>query len=213
MRPRLASAAILALALPILAARKPKLPLPAAQYPFHDTHAADHVTIAAEPGDTKQTRPDTRLDYFDNLMLPIRVIVTNDADEPLSLDEARIHFIAADLTVVPAATLDDLQRRLAGIKSATGTKVPLPLPLPPITIHHDIDKKIQDDDTDFGFQTTTVKPHTTVAGYLYYDMEGLDRPPLDHATLELRRLRFTTSNRVLENFEIPLKPSETDAKH
>jgi hypothetical protein len=62
------------------------------------------------------------------------------------------------------------------IKGATGTKVPLPLPIPiPITTgKKNVDKKILDDDNDFGFQTTTVQPHTTVAGYLYYDMQDLD---------------------------------------
>ena len=189
--------------------RKPKLPLPAAQYPMHITH--DGVTIAAEPGDTKEARPDTRLDYFAHGLLPIRVIVTNESTEPVSLDDARIHFIAADDTDLPAATPDDMERRFFTMKSATGTKLPLDLPIPITIGKKDFQKKIQQDDDDFGFKTTTIAPHTTVAGYLYYDIQDLPAPPLGHAYLQLRRVRFATSNRVIENFEIPLTPMPRNA--
>jgi hypothetical protein len=188
--------------------RQPPPPLPAQQYPMHDEHTLEHVTIAAEPGDTKATRPDTRLDYFAHDLLPVRVIVTNDSDFALTLDDARIHLIAGDNTNLPAATDDELQRRMFTVKSATGSKIPLPLPIP-IPITHgksNIDKKILQDDDDFGFQTTTVKPHTTVAGYLFYDIADLPRPVLDHATLELRKVRIAATNQALDSFEIPLHP-------
>jgi hypothetical protein len=185
--------------------RKPTPPLPAGQYPMHITH--EGVTIAAEPGDTKDARPDTRLDYFGHGLLPIRVIVTNDSAEPVNLDDARIHFIAADDTDLPAATSDDLERRLFTMKGATGTKLPLDLPIPITVGKKDVQKKIQQDDDDFGFKTTTIAPKTTAAGYLYYDIQDLPAPPLTHAYLQLRQVRFATSNRVIENFEILLHPS------
>jgi hypothetical protein len=188
--------------------RKPKPPLPAQQYPFHDTHDKEHVTIAAEPGDTKETNPATRLDYADHGFMPMRVIVTNDSDQPLTLDEARIHFVPADNTVVLAATDEELQRRMFSTKSATGTKIPMPMPLPPITIHHKpVDKQILADDEDFGFKTTTVAPHTTVAGYLFYDTRDVDDPVLLNANLELRKVRFANGGPYLDTFEIPLKPA------
>ena len=191
--------------------RKPPPPLSAQDYPMHDAHELERVTIAAEPGDTKETRPNTRLNYFDHDMMPIRIIVTNDSEFALTLDDARIHLITGDETIVPAATDDDLQRRMVTLGSAKGTKIPLPMPLPPITVHHDIDKKIIDDENDFGFQTTTIKPHSTVAGYLFYDMQGLDPPVLAKATLELRKVRFAISNKALDSFEISLSPTAKDA--
>ncbi len=186
--------------------RKLTPPLPAQQYPLHETHANEHLTIAAEPGDTKATAPNTRLDYYSHGFLPIRVIVTNDSDLAVNLDDARIHLIAADGSSIPAATDDDLQRGMFTLKSATGRKVPLPLPVPiPITTgKSDIDKKVLADDNDFSFQTTTVAPHTTVAGYLFYDINNLDAPILDHATLELRKVRLASTNKILDTFEIPL---------
>jgi hypothetical protein len=193
--------------------RKPTPPLPAAQYPMHDTHAGEQVTIAAEPGDTKRTQPNTRLDYYDRDMMPIRVIVTNDSSRTLTLDDARIDFIAADNAKIPAATDDDLNRRLFEMKQVKGTKIPLPAPLPTLTIHHKpIDTKILADDHDFGFTTTTVPPHSTVAGYLFYDMQGLDTPPLKNATLELREVRWAgphgSDGDALDSFEIPLEPGD-----
>jgi len=193
-------------------ADKPRQPKPARsahEYEMQDSHEKELVTIAAEPGDTKDTRPDFRLDYFGHDMMPIRVIVTNDSEFAVNLDDARIHFITADNAVIPAATEDELQRRLFTIKSATGSKTPLPLPIP-IPITHGksaVDKKILADEDDFGFATTTVKPHTTVSGYLFYDVQGLPEPPLAHATLELRKVRFAATGKVLDSFEIPLRPS------
>jgi len=198
-------ALLLLLILPAHAERKPKPPLPAGQYSMHVEHQG--VIIAAEPGDAKDVRPDTRLDYFSRGLMPIRVIVTNNSTEPVNLDDARIHFIASDDTMVPAATADDIERKFFTEKSAIGTRLPLDFPIPITVGKKDFQKKIKQDDDDFGFKTTTVAPHTTVAGYLYYDMEGLPSPPLTKAYLQLRQVRFATSNRVIENFEIPLHPS------
>jgi hypothetical protein len=198
--------------------RKPPPPQPAQTYPMHDTHPQEQVTIAAEPCDTKPLTPDFRLDYLAHGMMPIRVIVTNDSGQPLTLDDARIHLISANNDNLRAATLDDLQRRLFSLKSATGHKVPLPLPIPvPITTgKQNVDKKILDDDRDFSFQTTTVPPHSTVAGYLFYDVQGLtdnaSTSALTHATLELRKVRFAarpnSSAEYLDSFEIPLSPTK-----
>jgi hypothetical protein len=193
-------------------ARKPTPPQPAETYDMHQT--LGRVTVAAEPGDTKETRPDTRLDYYAHGLLPVRVIVTNDTDTPLTLDEARIHLISATNDSIPAATPEEIQRRMVTLKSATGTKVPLPLPIPvPVTVgKKNVDKKIIDDDNDFGFQTTTVQPHATVAGYLYYDINDLDAPALLHATLELRKVRTLGANGdYMESFEIPLHPTVVPA--
>jgi hypothetical protein len=205
----------LALVLPSAHADKPRKPtpaLPAAQYPLHDAHPAEHVTVAAEPCDTKETTPNTRLDYLHHGFLPIRVIVTNDSDAPLTLDDARIQFITADQNVIPAATDDELQRRLFSSKSAAPTHIPLPAPIPSINIKHKpVDRQIIADDQDFGFKSTTIAPHSTAAGYLYYDIRALDEPVLDHAQLELRRVHPEGSTKDLFTFDIPLQPAKPTA--
>jgi len=201
-------AMLLALAVPARAdkPRKPKPALPAAQYPCHDSH--NNITVAAEPGDIKDTEPNTRLDYAHHGFLPIRVIITNDSDQALTLDDARIHFISAHNDTVQAATDDELQRRMFSRKYVSDSHIPMPAPIPSIPIHHaQVDKQILADDTDFGFASTTIAPHTTAAGYLYYDVRDLDDPVLDHATLEVREVRFASTNKEIDSFEISLKPT------
>lgn len=193
-------------------ARKVKAPLPAKQYPMHDEHAKEKVTIAAEPGDTKETEPDTRLDYFHHGFMPVRIIVTNDGDVAISLEDARIHFVAGDNTVIPAATDEELERRLFSKKSSQ-TTIPMPMPIPSITIHHPpVDQKIVADEHDFGFATTTVPPHETVAGYLYYDTRNIDDPVLSHAEIEVRSVHPVGSTKEFYAFEIPLHPTAEAVK-
>lgn len=192
-------------------ARKPKPALPAAQYPLHETHGK--ITVAVEPGDIKDALPDTRLDYSHHGFLPVRIIVTNDSDQAINLDDARIKFISADSAVIQAATDEELERRMFSKKSAAGTRIPLPMPFPSPTIHHQpVDKQILADDTDFGFKTTTIAPHTTESGYLFYDTRDLDDPVLEKATMEVRQVRESSSNKQLESFLIALKPSPEPPK-
>ena len=209
LRPTLAptlSAATLALAflstlINSASAEKKEAPpvKPASQYAAFDTHPNEHVTIAAEPCTDSRDCNFFRLPYADHALIPVRVIITNDSDAALTLDDVRIQFISANNDKIPAATLDDINRRLFSTRDAIGTKIPLV----PITIHHaPIDKKVTEDDNDFGFQTTTVKPHSTLAGYLFYDVRELDDPPLKSAELYVKMIH-TADKKDLFPFTIP----------
>ncbi len=205
---------ILTLALPLAAhgdkPRKVPPPLPAAQYPAHDTH--EQITIAADPGDTKDSAPRTRIDYLSHGFMPIRIIVTNDSSQPLSLDEARILLVPANNSAENAASQDELERGTSSV-GKEGKKTPLPGPLPPIT-HHDkpVDSQIAADDNDFGFKSSTIAPHSTAAGWLYYDIRDLDRPPLKGASVEVRKVRWAGTNHPLDTFEILLQPATSQSQ-
>ena len=186
---------------PVYAADKTAPPAKAAgEYAAHDSHPNEHVTVAAEPCDDSRNCAFFRLNYNDHGLLPIRVIVTNDSDHPLSLDDARMQFISADNEKLPAATPDEINRRLFTIKNARGTKIPIV----PITVHHPVDKKILDDDHDFGFKSTTVPPHSTLAGYLIYDVKQLDEPVMAHAELYVKMVHTADTKQELFGFSIPL---------
>jgi hypothetical protein len=205
--------ATLTLALPLAAhADKPRKvppPLPAAQYAAHDTH--EQITIAADPGDTKDTAPHTRIDYLGHGFMPIRIIVTNDSSQPLSLDDARILLVPANSSAENAASQEELERGTSSTRNE-GKKTPLPGPLPPITHHaKPVDNQIAEDDNDFGFKSSTIAPHSTAAGWLYYDIRELDRSPLKGATIEVRKARWAATNKPLDTFEIPLQPADTAA--
>jgi len=174
-------------------------PKPASEYAAFDTHPDEHVSIAADPCDDAKQCSYFRLPYLQHALLPIRVIVTNDSDQALSLDEARMQFISANNDKIPAATEDDINRRLFTMHSAQGTKIPII----PITVHHPVDKKITQDDDDFGFKGTTVNAHSTLAGYLFYDIEDLDDPALRHAELYVKMVRTLDGKHELFAFTIP----------
>jgi hypothetical protein len=171
----------------------------AAQYPAYEAHPDEHVTIAADPCDDPKQCSFFRLQYIQHGLLPIRVVITNDSDHALALDDARMQFISANSDKIPAATEDDINRRLFTIKSAEGTKIPII----PITIHHPVDKKIVQDDNDFGFKTTTVQPHSTLAGYLFYDVKDLDEPALAHAEFYVKMIHTVDGKLELFSFSIP----------
>lgn len=173
---------------------------PANQYAAFDAHPNEHVTIAAEPCDDPKDCSFFRLPYIQHGFIPIRVIITNDGDMALSLEEVRIQFISANRDVIPAALDDDINRRLFSTKNAKGTKIPMI----PITVHHaPVDKKITQDENDFGFQGTVVNAHSTLAGYLFYDVRGLDDPPLKGAEIYVKMIHTLDGQKELFAFSIP----------
>jgi len=173
---------------------------PASQYPANDAHADEHVTIAAEPCDDARQCSFFRLSYLEHGLLPVRVIITNDGDRALQLDEARIQFLPASGEKLPAATDDDINRRLFTYHSTKDIHIPLD----PFPIHRTpIDKKITDDDNDFGFQGTIVNAHSTLAGYLFYDIKELNDPALLHAELYVKMIRTLDLKQELFAFTIP----------
>lgn len=172
---------------------------PAIEYPAADAHPSEHVTIAADPCDDPRQCSFFRLQYIQHGLLPVRVVITNDSDHALSLDDARMQFITAANDKIPAATEDDINRRLSTLKNDRGTKVPII----PITVHHPVDKKIVDDDHDFGFKSTRVQPHSTLAGYLFYDIKELDEPALKGAELYVKMIHTVDGQQELFAFSIP----------
>ena len=198
-----ASALVLVAITPAFARDKKAPPAkPAAQYPAFDIHPAEKVAIAADPCLDPKACDFFRLPYISHGFIPVRVIITNDGDTALTLDEVRIQFIPANGDKRPAADLEELNRRMFTFKSTQGTKIPL-IPYP-ITIHHaPVDKKITQDDADFGFQGTVVNAHTTLAGYLFYDVKDLDDPALKDAELYVKMIHTLDQKKELFDFTIP----------
>jgi hypothetical protein len=172
---------------------------PAAEYPANDAHPGERLTIAADPCDDPRLCSFFRLPYIQHGLLPIRVILTNDGDRALQLDDARFQFISAAGDTLPAATLDEINRRLFTLHSTQPHRIPL-IPLP--VKRTPIDKRIAQDDDDFGFQGTIVNAHSTLAGYLFYDIKGLDDPALAHAQLYVKMIHSLDGAHELFDFTI-----------
>jgi hypothetical protein len=200
MRPLLSlSFAALLLAAPALAQHPAPPAGTADQYPAFERHANDHLVIAVDPYDTPQKASIFRVNYASAHIIPIRIIITNEGDTPISLDNAVIDFITAAGDKVPAAEPRDAERALDRPADPHSK-----IPIGPIKIGgkgKNQDKKIEEDFSEFQYSAIAVEPHTTRAGFLFYDLQDLPNP-LTGAHLELRRIQSSDS-RELFAFEIP----------
>jgi hypothetical protein len=203
MRPLLSlplAAALLAAPFTPASAQHPAPPAGTAdQYPAFEHHAADQISIAVDPYDTPKKASIFRVDYASANIIPIRIIITNEGDTPISLDNARIDFITAAGDKVPAAEPRDAERALDRPADPRNK-----IPIGPIKIGgkgKNLDKKIEQDFSEFQYGAIAVEPHTTRAGFLFYDLQNLENPLAD-AHLEFRRIQ-THDGRELFAFEIP----------
>jgi hypothetical protein len=169
------------------------------QYPAFEHHAADQLAIAVDPYDTPKKASIFRVDYTSANIIPIRIIITNEGDTPISLDNARIDFITAAGDKIPAAEPSDAERALDRPADPRNK-----IPIGPIKVGgkgKNLDKKIEQDFSEFQYGAIAVEPHTTRAGFLFYDLQNLENPLAD-AHLEFRRIQ-THDGRELFAFEIP----------
>jgi hypothetical protein len=199
---RVISPLLLWLALPAVAAgHKPPPVQPATAFAAVEVHAGEKVAIAAEPYDTREKEAIFRVDYLSHGVMPIRLIVTNNGDRPIHLSEARILFFTAEGEKIQAAEPEDVERLMTR-KERESTKVPMPFPLPPIKLKPKAsNQEIEQDFAAFEYSALVVEPHSTRAGFLFYDISGLDHP-LVGASLRLRKLRDAQGNELF-GFEIP----------
>lgn len=184
------------LSISIIALAADRVPPPAAKataYACHETHQVEHLTVAADVFGTREKNIFFRIDYPHAGFLPIRMIVTNDGDKPVNLSEARIYFVPASGERVKAAAPGDVARRVDRLRDVQKGI---------FSRNHVYDKEIQADFDSFEYGSLVVEPHTTRAGFLFYDIDGLDAP-LSNAKLYLRSLK-NSDGAELFYFEVPL---------
>jgi hypothetical protein len=174
---------------------------PATSFAAVEVHPNENVAIAAEPYDTKEKESIFRIDYVAHGVMPVRLIVTNTGDHPISLRDARILFQTAAGDRIQAAEPEDVERLMTK-KEREGGHIPLPNHLPSIHLKPKAsNKEIEADFDTFEYQALVVEPHTTRAGFLFYDVSELD-DPLRDAKLHLHLLR-DADGKELFYFEIP----------
>jgi hypothetical protein len=190
------------LALPAGAAKHTPPPVqPATAFAAVEVHEDEKVAIAVEPYDTREKEAIFHVDYLAHGVMPIRLIVTNNSDRAISLKEARIHFYTAEGEKIPAAEPEDVERLMTR-KEREGGRLPMPAPIPAIKLKAKAsNKEIEADFNSFEFSALVVPPHTTRAGFLFYDVTGVENP-LVGGSLHLRKL-LDGDGHELFYFEIP----------
>jgi hypothetical protein len=174
---------------------------PATDFAAVEIHADEKLAIAAEPYDSREKMALFRVDYIAHGVLPVRLIVTNNSSRPISLRDARILFVTATGDRIQAADPQDVER-LMSLKEKQGKKIPVG----PVSIHTKpkaSDKAVEEDFNTFEFQALVIEPNTTRAGFLFYDINGLDRP-LQGALLNLHTIK-DADGKELFYFDIPFE--------
>ena len=176
------------LALPAVAADHTTPPVqPATSFAAVEVHENEKVAIAAEPYDTKQKESIFRVDYLGHGVMPVRLIVTNNGDKPISLRDARILFQTKSGDRIQAAAPEDIERLMTR-KEREGGRIPLPGPIPTIKLKPKASNKdIEEDFNQFEYGALVVEAHTTRAGFLFYDVSQL-ADPLRGSKLHLHKV-------------------------
>lgn len=193
---------VLWLALPAVAADHTTPPVqPATSFAAVEVHEKEKVAIAAEPYDTKQKESIFRVDYLGHGVMPVRLIVTNNGDKPISLRDARILFQTKSGDRIQAAAPEDIERLMTR-KEREGGRIPLPGPIPTIKLKPKASNKdIEEDFNQFEYGALVVEAHTTRAGFLFYDVSQL-ADPLRGSKLHLHKV-MDADGHELFFFEIP----------
>lgn len=182
----------------------PPRPLAAKTYPAHDEHADEKVTIAADPYD----KPDKAaqvftLSYSEKDYLPIYLVITNDGDQPITMNRLDVKLVTSSRAKLQPADIEDLYRRFSRVRRRGDepSRNPLPIPLPR---HPDtgLPKGGADEITNAQVRAKAVEPHGTQAGFLFFDVAGISQP-LAGAHLYVSGLRDGKGNELLF-FDIPL---------
>lgn len=174
---------------------------PATSFAAVEVHDKEMVAVAAEPYDTREKESLFRVDYLSHGVMPVRLVVTNNGDRPISLRDARILFQTPAGDRIQAAEPEDIERLMTR-EEREGRKIPMPGPIPAIhTKAKASNKDIQEDFDEFEYEALVVEPHTTRTGFLFYDVSQLNNP-LRGSKLHLHDLRDADGHELFY-FEIP----------
>jgi hypothetical protein len=202
-RPAAIVAIVLSIALVGLAAKQFVMPSakPAKTYPAHDEHSTESVAVAADPYDSPEKAAIFTAHYSEEGFLPIFVVITNEGDQPVSLASMQAQFVSSNRTKLVPSSTDDIYRRLSHPSTNGGKSYPLPFPTK--KVKGAVSKETQDEITNSQFNARAVEPHSSQAGFMFFDVTGISEPA-SGARLFLTGVRDAKGNELLY-FEIPLK--------
>ena len=150
-------------------------------YPAHDSHPTENVTVGVDPYDTRDKQRDLFVgDYLGHSLLPVFLVITNHGDKPISLVDIKMELLTRDRAKASPSNDNDLYRRFSNTKhyenKSTGArKIPYPIPLPKGD-QGAVKKELRDEIEASRFFARAVEPHGTQAGFVFFDIGGLEEP-------------------------------------
>jgi hypothetical protein len=147
----------------------------AVTYPAHEEHQSERVTVAIDPYDSPQKAAIFKVNWRQSGYLPVYFIVTNDGDQPIALTRMKLQWVTAKRSKIEPATKEDLLRRISSVKRR-GDEGPGPLPLPGRGPKVGASKEAREEIDAALFHAMAVEPHTTQAGFLFFDVQDILDP-------------------------------------
>ena len=177
---------------------------PARTYPAHDDHPMEKVAVAVDPYDLEDKASIFSVNYRNNGYMPVFFVITNDGDQPISLVGMKAQLNTRDRSKLFPATMDDLERRLSHPSRNDGAnRLPIPVPLPKKEVKGGVSRKTWDEIERARFGAEAVEPHSTVRGFLFFDVLDIANP-LAGANFYLMGVRDAKGNELMY-FEIPME--------
>src|SRR6476660_3918861 len=148
---------VIGLVLPAVASNHSAPPVqPATSFAAVEVHDKEKVAIAVEPYDTREKESLFRVDYLGHGVMPVRLIVTNNGDKPISIRDARILFLTNAGEKIQAAEPMDVERLMTR-QEREGKKIPMPGPIPAIKMKPKASNKdIEEDFNTFEYGALVV---------------------------------------------------------
>lgn len=171
----------------------------AINYPAHDFHRDEKVGIAADPYDNTEKAKIFSINFAQHGFLPVFFIITNDGDQPVSIASMQVKLITGHNSKLTPLATDDIFRRLSNPQAKTDSNNPLPFPR---KVKGGVTKQETDEIETSQFAAKAVEPHTTQAGFLFFDIADLNSPLRD-ATIDVAGIADAKGNELLF-FEIPM---------
>ena len=167
-------------------------------YPAHDLHRDEKVSIAADPYDNPEKAKIFSINFAEHGFLPIFFIVTNDSEQPVSIANLQVKLITGNRSKLTPIEPSDLYRRLSN-PSKPNSNNPLPFPR---KVKGGVSKAQMDEIEQSQFAARAVEPHTTQSGFLYFDVAGVNSP-LQGAIIDIDGVNDSRGNELLF-FEISM---------
>ncbi len=175
---------------------------PARTYPAHDDHSMEKVAVAVDPYDMEDKESIFTVNYGKYGYMPVFFVITNDGDQPVSLVGIKAQLNTKDRSKLLPATTDDLLRRLSH-PTRNDRQNTLPIPLPKKEVKGGVSRKTWDEIEQSQFGAKAVEPHSTVRGFLFFDVQDISNP-LAGASFYLSGVQDAKGTEMMY-FEIPME--------
>ncbi len=172
-------------------------------YPCKDVHPGEKLTAAVDLYNTSPKDNIFITPYNQEGILPVFLVITNQGDQPITVNNMRAQLVTASRAKMDSLTTDDIFRRVAHISGSSTA----PARVGPIPLSGNKNKKAQkqyEEILSANFAAQAVEPHATKSGFLFFDVSDV-KQPVEGAHIYLTGMR-DAGGRELMYFEIPATP-------